>query len=698
MNNRPQGFSVPGQQIASAARSPVSLRSVLLGLTGAALICGLTPYNDYALANTPLVGNNLPLGVVMMLFLFLLLVNGPLNRLAPRWAFTPAELAVALAMVLVACAMPSSGLMRYFLPSLVSPFWHAQGSREYLDLLTKVDLPAWLLPSFAGNNPQDWMNDPIVTGFLGRWIDESSIPYRAWLRPAVTWGIFFLGLFGALIFLAVIVRRQWNENERLAFPLAQIQLALIERPAPGRLFNDTFRSTAFWIAFAGVFFIHTWNGSTQYWPQFFPEIPLGYDFRDLMSEPPLAYAEPRLMQAKILFTLTGATYFLSTPVAFSLWFFFVLQNLYRFGLGMTTGDPTIHGIRDQHLGAVMAFALVVLWIGRHHWMLVIRQAFRGERDDEPRGRYLSYPVAFWGLAGCFVLMVGWMYIAGTGLFAAIISITLLLTLFLVIARIIAETGLVYAGLSVPIQKPFQMAVMAGWSQPITLKSFYMASMLQGHHYDFREPLPVYATHGLKLTDQTIYGGRDDDDADDRRTGRKIIGALTLALVIGYFISLGSHLWTNYTYAATKDIHATSPINSWGAERSTPGLMLEPSLQYDRQTYHSQHNPWLNTGFGFGFTALLGYLRLTFTWWPLHPIGYLIQATPSAPRIWFSIMIGWLCKALIVKYGGAKLYVVAKPFFLGLIVGEALAAGLWLVASAILGSMGVPYYPVRVLTG
>jgi len=79
----------------------------MLGLLGVVLICGLTPYNDYVLNNTFLIGNNLPIGVVMMLFLFTLLVNGPLNRFKPQWALSAGELTVAFSMTLISCALPS---------------------------------------------------------------------------------------------------------------------------------------------------------------------------------------------------------------------------------------------------------------------------------------------------------------------------------------------------------------------------------------------------------------------------------------------------------------------------------------------------------------------------------------------------------------------------------------------------------------
>jgi hypothetical protein len=683
---------------AASPRYRLRWRGVALGLAGVAIICGLTPFNDLALNNTPLVGNNLPLGVVLLLFFMTLLLNGPLLRWAPRYAFSPADIVLAVAMTSVSCALPSSGLMRYFFPSLVGPLWHAQANRADLDLLMSLNLPSWLFPAFDGATPAEWMQDEAVGGFYGRAI--GTVPYDIWLRPLMTWGVFFIGLFGAILCMSALVRRQWNENERLAFPLAQIQLALIESPAPGRLLNDVLRSRAFWIAFALMLAFHLLNGAAQYWPGYFPAIPLKFDFRNLMTEPPLVYAHPEFKSASLYFIILGVTYFVSTPVAFSLWFFFFLLQLYRIILGIGTGDPVTHGLGDQHFGAICAFAIMLLWIGRHHWALVIRQALRGERQAEARGRYLSYPVAAWGLLACCGLMIGWLVFAGSEILPAIVSVILLMTLFLVIARVVAETGLVYAGLTGPIQKPFQLAVMTGWSRPVSMESFYLSSLLQAHHYDLREPLPVYSTHALKMTDRAVF---DDargsaDIREQRRVGRRIILALVLALAVGYVIGSASSLWTYYSYSATQDMLGQVPLDEWGMDREPRWMILDPALQYQRQTYPIQHNPVGHVIGGFGLTTLLAYLRLTFAWWPLHPVGYLMLATPPGPRIWFSVMVGWIAKVGILKYGGASLFNRAKPFFLGLIIGEAAAAGIWMLAAIILSSLNQPYHPILLLPG
>jgi hypothetical protein len=683
--------------LAAEPRGAITWRSILLGLAGVIFICGLTPYNDYALNNTFLVGNNLPLGVVLLLFPFILLINGPLNRWAPRSAFSPGEIGVALSMTLVSCALPSSGFMRYFFPSIIGPVWSSSGNPQHLALLEQLELPAWIFPSFEGERPVDWIVDPIMTGFTGRWIYDDPIPYGAWLVPAVTWGIFLFLLYGALMCMVSIVQQQWAENERLPFPLAQIYLSLIEPPERGRILNSLVSRRSFWVSFTFIFLLHTWNGLHLSWPEYFPRIPVYFDLNDLFTERPWVYTDVALRVQTVFFTVVGVTFFLSTPVAFSLWFFFILWQFYRVGLGTMTGDPATYGHPDQHFGGVIAFALVILWVGRRHWKMVIAQALRGARAGESRGRYLPYSIAAWGLVGCTGGMVLWLMVAGATLLGSAVMVLLLLLLFFVVTRIVAEAGLVHAALRVPIEKPWQLLTIYGVAQPVPTKTFYFSTLLQTVHFDFREVMPVYASHGLRVADQKVFDGREQrrDSPVDRGTGRRFIFLLMLALLVGYVVSFGSSLWTYYTHAWTQDVHAVLP-NEWAMTVHGPRATLSVTQQYDEANYHPRHSAVGHFSFGFLFTMAMGLLRLTYTWWPLHPIGYLMIGTFPGSTLWFSIMIGWICKVLIVRFGGAKMYMDARPFFIGLIVGESIAAGGWLLVGVLLSSLDLPYAPVRIM--
>ncbi|MGH7213921.1 MAG: DUF6785 family protein [Tepidisphaeraceae bacterium] len=682
------------------SRPSVTWRSVTLGLAGVVLVCGLTPYNDYALNNTFLVGNNLPLGVVMLAFLFVLFVNAPLNRWAPEHALSAGELTIALSMTLVSCALPSSGLMRYFPPSLVGPLYHAQSRPEFLALAEAMNLPDWIFPRFEGDRPSQWMSDPVVVDYMRRSPRDAGVPWRAWIQPALTWGIFLFALYGALVCMCAIVRRQWMENERLPFPLAQIPLALVEEPRRGRMLNQTLRRRSFWVAFALVFLLHAWNGAAKYWPRYYPIIPVYYNLTSLMSEPPWSYVDQKLKDAAVFFTVVGVTYFLSSTVALSLWLFYILHQAYKVWLGVATGDPTVYGQQDQHIGGVLAYAVAVLWIGRHHWRLVASQAFRGVRRGEPRGRYLPYPVSFWGLVGCAVVMFAWLMVAGCTALGAGVMVVLLLLLFFMITRIIAETGLVHGQLQYPMYHPWVVSAIYGWSFPVSQKTFYFTSLLQSVHYDFREVAPVYATHAMKVADQTVFAGRGDagEPALAARMGRQFIVLVFVALLVGYVVSFASTLWTEYTYAATRDVSARMPINDWGAHANSLGMIVGANEQYAKSNYHPRHSVAGHMGFGFGLTSLLAFLRLRYTWWPLHPIGYLMLGTFPGAHLWFSIFWGWVAKTLIVRFGGPKMYVGAKPFFLGLIVGESMAAGFWLVMGIVLNALNVPYRPVNIMPG
>jgi hypothetical protein len=59
------------------------------------------------------------------------------------------------------------------------------------------------------------------------------------------------------------------------------------------------------------------------------------------------------------------------------------------------------------------------------------------------------------------------------------------------------------------------------------------------------------------------------------------------------------------------------------------------------------------------------------------------------------MAGWLLKILLVRFGGARLYRLARPLFMGLIIGEVLAAIFWAIVPGWLALCGLPYVQVQV---
>src|SRR4051812_19300185 len=402
---------------APPTRRAVNWRSVTLGLVGVVLLCAITPYNNYVMNNNDLVGNALPTGMLLFTFVVVLLVNAPLHRFAPRQAFSSGELAVAMGMVLVACAVPSVGLMRYLPGHLVAIFSHASQNNDYAEVLRLLRLPDWMFPTMSVSDPAARGLDPVVRDYVGRVPLESNrfidgvraVPWRAGGTPALSWGAFFGSLFGAVMCLSLIFRRQWVENERLPFPLASVCLSLIESPPPGKALNRLFRSRGFWVAFVVVFGIHCTNSLAWHFPKQVPVIPLRFDLRPLMAGEPLKYTEELwVQQNQLYFTIVGITLFVQTKVSFSLWFFFVAVQVVRLVMGMHQKTMTFGMEVDQIFGALVPFGITILWVARQHLLAVFRQMFRGPRGGEPVGRYLPHAVAGWGLVICLACTVGWL--------------------------------------------------------------------------------------------------------------------------------------------------------------------------------------------------------------------------------------------------------------------------------------------------
>jgi hypothetical protein len=168
--------------------------------------------------------------------------------------------------------------------------------------------------------------------------------------------------------------------------------------------------------------------------------------------------------------------------------------------------------------------------------------------------------------------------------------------------------------------------------------------------------------GLILTG-LLDGVRISDGTNFRR--RSFVGVFALGIVIALIVSGALNIALPYHLGATR-------MDNWMA-------ILSPQETFqDYAPYFSPNPPLINgadwqmpTFFGVGVlvTILLTLMRSAFAWWPLHPLGYALAGSWSTVEFWFPCLLAWIIKSLSLRYGGMGFYQKARPFFLGLVLGE-----------------------------
>jgi hypothetical protein len=80
--------------------------------------------------------------------------------------------------------------------------------------------------------------------------------------------------------------------------------------------------------------------------------------------------------------------------------------------------------------------------------------------------------------------------------------------------------------------------------------------------------------------------------------------------------------------------------------------------------------------GFCITLLLAAARTSFAGWPLHPVAYALSASWSIHLVWMPMLIAYLLKVAVLRYGGLRFYRRVLPLFYGLILGESIVGCSW----------------------
>lgn len=645
-------------RLPSAASNPtyqaaLSPRGLAVSVLMVALTCVVVCFAELVVTNIQIGFLQLP-PVVVGLLVLILAARAVLGRLSPRLRLERRELFTVYVMMLLASMVSSRGLLQKLIPLLVVPNYFATPENRWRQLFFPY-IKRWAVPW----DPAGDIKQYAAARFYDALRPGERLPWDAWVVPLVAWGVFVALIFSAYLCLAVLLRRQWVDNERLSFPLTQLPMEVM-RPASGGSFLAN-RLT--WFGFGIPAFVFGFNGIHQWYPSF-PEFVTDINLNTYLQTPPWNAA--LFFHVYISFAAIGFFYLLPTDLLFSLWFLFLLTrcvDVFAASRGYQPQIMPMYGCLEfigyQIIGCYLVMVGYMLWAARPHMLRIWRSAWR--RMGDPDGdELLSYRTAFWGMLICILLSAGWLTLLGMSYWLALFELVILLfVVALVMARSTCESGMLMTETSF---RPIDVFRMVGDVRNLG------ASNIAG--LAFLDALWMRDQRGLVLT-----GFLDSLKLADgvRIRRRSLIMVLVLAIVVAVGVAGYLHLVLPYRLGANRlyaYVYAGNPV--WSFNDATVIMNRDrPPLSWIST---------LNFLVGVAATIAIVVLRARTLWFPIHPLGYALCGTWTMMVFWFPCAVAWLIKVLILRYGGMRLYARLRPAFLGMVLGEFTMAVLWTTPS------------------
>jgi len=638
------------------SRRPVTARAVLLGLLFSLALGAITPTNDFALGNTFIAGNHFPLGAFIVLLVLAVPVNLLLRGTHIVRPLRTGELVTVWCMILVSSGIPSSGLVRLLVPVPVGYNYFADPTNEWHKHLDE-QMPSWMV--LPEGDASEWF-------FEGK-PDNAAIPWRAWISPTVGYGAFTLLFYLTTVCLASLLRRQWEDRERFTFPLVDLPLELAaasDSAHPSRF--PFLTSGAFWGTVVVVVLLHSLNGLNRFYPSL-PVFPFHADLGPYLTEPPWRYLWWFVLNTYPM--MVGIAFFARTEVTFSIWFFYLIRRIQEAAFsfyGLPAG-PALLGwgpnfVLFQEIGAYVGMFLWMMWIARDHFRGVWRKVFHGgELDDrdEPMAYRLALPGLLLGLIGC----VAWLKIAGVTLIPAVVSVIALFGTCLVLAWLVNNGGTIF------VQNRFSpidiLMGMTGTKGPIGSRLFTPRTLAALPVWDimFARDLREIMLPSLLNTSRaaTPYVNR-------RQMLLAVLLSASVVLVLSYILAVR----VGYVWAAGVLPDTWAYVSCTHSPYDHGTRLIRDGVTFD------DHSNLRNLLIGIAVTLGLSIVRAQYPRFGLHPAGLCLAATYAGDQIFFSMFLAWVLKTVLMRIGGFKAMRTARPFVYGLVIGDALAALIWII--------------------
>jgi len=673
--------------------------ALILGLGGAAFIPFFAHFYEVTVKHMPWLGQEVVVHalppVVFFLFFLLLLTANPLLRgikvLASsvlgfqcgdgllRLQLRRRELMVILSMWLLATAVGYSCLAMSGL--------HAAG--EAANYATEEGKPAVKADYYSYLKPELFLSPEESRKYhLGLRDDDArvsprEIPWHVWIRPLAFWLPLMLVVIVLSSSLVQIVHRQWAQNELLSYPIAEFAGSLLEqreaRPLPALFYNLTF-----WSGFVVAAFIYLLHGLNAWFP-LMVKIPLYYQHLDLLREFEFlsrycgreAYS---LFRSPFYLYVIALTVLLPTDVSLTSWLGYVLMI---FGVGvyfLFTGEVIGHvQTQDMRCGMHVGMLLILIVVGRREYATILRHAVTFRRTNDPALRNAAIACRVFALA--FVLLTAFMVYAGVHVVVAILLCCSLSLIIVLIARMTAEMGLPWLvefwGMSRRL--PLRMFGLAA----IGPKSVAVMTVLAA-------VMDVNTTNTVAAQETTYRRLEDGQRRGLSRWKFNLLLLATACVILG--VTVFTSLWDNYSYGARWERYIADCIRP-GMNNTATDLTLmelEGTLADVKQASLTRRLGLMQPAKGFWRFAVCGvvvlgacaFMRLRFAWWPFHPLPLLLIDTWCLSRLYGSLFVCWVIKVGMLKIGGGAFFTRAKPFFFGIIMGQVVVGGIWVVTGTI----------------
>ena len=661
----------------------MSARAVIIAVLGGIFIATVGYFNDQVPRLNHFVGNQFPIIVFFPLILAAAAFNPLLARLRRTWRLSSAELAVIVGLLLVACNIPGSGLLRWWSRAVAVPVMYEQDQSKASWRATKAlgYAPPALLVN-EGKYDKEFF-DSFWSGST-KPIALSDVPWGAWKGPLIGWMPIVVIFAGASICLALVVHRSWSTRERLPYPVAQLATALVEAGDGGA--GSIFRKKHFLFAAGMVFMIHVVNGGYMFLTKQGFRDPIFFD----CSEPILAkfpdiwlvpWGGNSVFYFAIFPTLVAFACFVASDVAFSVGISVPVWTV--IGLWLIKSGVSIEWVATaggvvpwQTAGSAVAIGLVLLYLGRRFYLGLLWQAvpFIRRRRETEGYEVWACRLFLLSIAGLVAILVS-LNVAWT---VAIPAVLLIMLMHVVMARITVESGLILAYM---MWNP--LAVLLGLMGATALGPYAVATVGMVcviFTFEARECLMPLVLNGLQVCNAQKISSAKVGSAG------MVVFLIALAAAVPFSIwvdhrfgvSGGEGFSTGAAPACTFDLISTqSDYDKW-----SPTLELSKGYAPLERILNMEPDRACVISMAVGAAVVLGlmWLRLRFMWWPIHPILFVIWGTWAMRVAGYSFLLGWAIKAVSRRLGVK--FATLRIFMIGVIVGDLTGGALWMIVGAV----------------